>query len=211
MKNEEICFNIAINSKKRANVVIKELFRKTIHLCSAFIPLFLGWNRGITIALLIFALISYVICEYVRMRGISVPLISAITEAAARKRDENRFVLGPVTLCSGIILCALIWSPLEAAAIGIYALSFGDGLASLVGKLFGKIKIPFTFGKTVEGCLACFFAIFCESFLVSKNTFVSLVLAFVGMIIEVLPLKDLDNIFIPLVIGGLANFLLYIV
>ncbi|MCR5605888.1 MAG: phosphatidate cytidylyltransferase, partial [Treponema sp.] len=193
---------MAINSKKRANVVVKELFRKLIHLGSAFIPLFLKWNKGITIALLLFALVTYIICEAIRMRGISVPLISAITEAAARKRDENHFVLGPVTLCAGIILCALIWTPLEAASIGIYALSFGDGLASLVGKLFGRIKIPFTFGKTVEGCLACFFAIFCEAFLVSNNTFIALVLAFVGMIIEVLPLKDFDNIFIPLIIGG---------
>ena len=40
-------------------------------------------------------------------------------------------------------------------------------------------------------------------------TYISLLIASVGMLIEVLPLKDLDNIVIPVVLGGLAQLQLF--
>ena len=123
------------------------------------------------------------------------------------RRDENKFVLGPVTLVAGIIAAALLWNE-KAAAVGILALAFGDGLASLVGKAFGRIRIPFTFGKTAAGSLACFGAIFCTTFFVSQNCLLSLIIAFCGMAVEVLPLKDLDNVLIPILLGGVAQYLL---
>ena len=105
------------------------------------------------------------------------------------------------------------WIP---ASIGIFALSFGDGLASLFGKLFGKIKIPFTQGKSVAGSLTCFTAIFISSFLLlyfskanlqflTDYSSLSLILAAVGMGIELLPLRDFDNLLIPVLIGAVAN------
>lgn len=187
--------------------IFKEIFRKSIHLCSAFVPTFLALAYKPVIALLFAALIFYSFTEFVRLKGINVPVVSKITSIAARKRDENKFVLGPVTLVAGIISAALLWNP-DSARIGIYALAFGDGLASLVGKLFGRIYIPFTKGKTAAGSLACFFAVFISSFCVGGNAAVSFILAFVAMIVEVIPMTDFDNIVIPVVIGGLAQYLL---
>lgn len=187
--------------------IFKEVFRKSIHLCSAFVPALLALAYKPVIALLFAALIFYSFTEFVRLKGINVPVVSRITSIAARKRDENKFVLGPVTLVAGIISAALLWNP-DSARIGIYALAFGDGLASLVGKLFGRIYIPFTKGKTAAGSLACFFAVFISSFCVGGNAVVSFILAFVAMIVEVIPMTDFDNIVIPVVIGGLAQYLL---
>lgn len=187
--------------------IFKEVFRKSIHLCSAFVPTLLALAYKPVIALLFAALIFYSFTEFVRLKGINVPVVSKITSIAARKRDENKFVLGPVTLVAGIISAALLWNP-DSARIGIYALAFGDGLASLVGKLFGRIYIPFTKGKTAVGSLACFFAVFISSFCVGGNAAVSFILAFVAMIVEVIPMTDFDNIVIPVVIGGLAQYLL---
>lgn len=187
--------------------IFKEVFRKSIHLCSAFVPTLLALAYKPVIALLFAALIFYSFTEFVRLKGINVPVVSKITSIAARKRDENKFVLGPVTLVAGIISAALLWNP-DSARIGIYALAFGDGLASLVGKLFGRIYIPFTKGKTAAGSLACFFAVFISSFCVGGNAAVSFILAFVAMIVEVIPMTDFDNIVIPVVIGGLAQYLL---
>lgn len=201
-------FQNGILIKRYRIVIFKEVFRKSIHLCSAFVPTLLAIAYKPVLLLLFAALICYSLTEVVRLKGINVPLISKITSIAARKRDENKFVLGPVTLVVGIILAALLWKP-QAARIGIYALAFGDGLASLVGKLFGRIYIPFTKGKTAAGSLACFYAVFVSSFLVGRNAFVSLVLGFVAMIVEVIPMTDFDNIVIPVVIGGLAQFLLF--
>ena len=130
--------------------------------------------------------------------------LAKITAVAARRRDENKFVKGPITLVLGIIGCALLWHS-QATAIGIYALAFGDGFASLFGKLFGRVHIPWTKGKTVVGSLVCFFAVFVSSFLVCHNTLYAYMLAFIAMIIEVLPLGDFDNILIPIIVGGIAE------
>ncbi len=142
-----------------------------------------------------------------RLQGIDIPFISRITEVAARKRDEDKFVLGPVTLVIGILI-ASIFLPLEYATVGIFALAFGDGLASLVGKLIGKITIPGAHGKTAAGSLACFTAVFVATFIYSKNCFVSLCVATCAMFIEILPLKDLDNVIIPVSIGFVYGLLI---
>ncbi|MBQ6779842.1 MAG: phosphatidate cytidylyltransferase [Treponema sp.] len=201
------CAQVGIDIKRQLYDLQKELFRKVIHICTAFIPLLLHYFYVPTLIALALAGILYVIAEKMRMHGKEIPLISDITAAAARKRDENKFVLGPVTLVAGVVLAALLWKEVPAA-IGILALSFGDGLASLAGKAIGKIRIPFTFGKTAAGSLTCFWAIFCSSFLVCKNCFVSLVVALIGMGIEILPLKDFDNVLIPVLLGGVAQYLL---
>ena len=189
-----------IIARQRLNAIFKELFRKSIHICSSFVPLFLGFAYLPVIALLILAIVVYTISELLRAKGINIPLISKITEIAARKRDENRFVLGPVTLACGILIAALLL-PLDCARVGIFALAFGDGLASLMGKLFGKITIPGAHGKTAAGSLTCFFAVFISTFCCCGNCLVSLITALCAMFIEVLPLSDFDNLIIPPVIG----------
>lgn len=204
-----------ITSRQRRNILLKEVFRKSIHLCTAFVPPLLWYAQKPTLILLSCAVVLYSVSEILRLNGREVFLISAITEAAARKRDENSFVLGPVTLAVGIIVTSLLWDKIPAT-IGIYALAFGDGLASLAGKLFGRIQIPFTEGKTVAGSLTCFAAIFISCYIVCcvlvagsvDIARVALVVASIGMFIEVMPLKDFDNLFIPVLLGALAQELL---
>ena len=191
-----------IVQRQRLNAIFKELFRKSIHICSSFVPFFLGLAYWPVVTLLVLAVIVYSVCEILRSKGIEIPLISKITEIAARKRDENRFVLGPVTLVCGILLAALLL-PLDCARVGIFALAFGDGLASLMGKLFGKITIPGAHGKTAAGSLTCFFAVFVSTFCCCGNCFIALVIALSAMFIEILPLADFDNLIIPPVIGFL--------
>lgn len=210
MKRRRIqSFETGVLIRQKINSIKKELFRKTIHLCSAFVPLFLRLMYWPTIILLLLAVIVYSVCEVARYHGKTIPLISKITEVAARKRDENKFVLGPVTLVFGILIAALLL-PLGSATVGIYALSFGDGLASLVGKTFGRHCIPFTKGKTYAGSLACFFAVFVSCFCCCLNPLIALVIGISAMVIEMLPLKDFDNLIIPIAIGSIYRFLLYV-
>ena len=197
------CYQIGIELKNQFTSLRKEFFRKTIHICAAVVPLLLHIARVPTILCLCAAGILYIIAESLRTNGHEIPLISDITAAAARKRDENKFVLGPVTLVAGIIAASVLWDE-RAAAVGILALAFGDGLASLAGKTFGKIRVPCTHGKTVEGSLTCFAAIFCSTFFVTQDCRLSLLVAVTGALIEVLPLKDFDNLIIPVLLGGIV-------
>lgn len=194
-----------LRNQRKYNI-LKELFRKTIHICSAFVPLLLRYIYWPTIGLLVFAAVVYTICQILMLRGIQIPLVSNIINLAARKRDENKFVLGPLTLVFGILIAALIL-PLPYASVGIFALSFGDGSASLVGKLFGKITIPGARGKTVAGSMACFMAVYISTFCCSRNCLVSFITAVIAMFVEVLPLADFDNLIIPIIIGSSYYFL----
>ena len=189
-----------IIERQRLNAIFKELFRKSIHICSSFIPLFLKFAYWPVIALLILAVVIYTVSEVLRSKDINIPVISKVTEIAARKRDENHFVLGPVTLVCGILIAAILL-PLDCARVGIYALAFGDGLASLMGKLFGKITIPGAHGKTAAGSLTCFLAVFVSTFCCCGDCFIALCVALCAMFIEILPLSDFDNLIIPPAIG----------
>lgn len=196
----------AVNAQYKTSI-LKEAFRKSIHMCSAFVPFFLSLNYRATLAALAAAAAAYSASEVCRMHAVEVPIISRITRAAARRKDEDAFALGPVMLVLGILCAALLWRN-EASRIGIYALAFGDGLASLVGKSIGRVRIPFLHGKTVAGSLACFMAVFISSVAVCQKADVCLILAFAAMFTEMMPLGDADNLFIPVIVGGLAQIML---
>ncbi|MDR3284928.1 MAG: phosphatidate cytidylyltransferase [Treponema sp.] len=189
--------------------LLKEIFRKTIHICTALVPFFLKLAYWPTLIVLGIMLAVYCTAEGLRYRGMEVPLISAVTKSAARKWDENRFVLGPVTLAAGVLLTAFLFDPLPAA-IGIYALAFGDGLASLAGKFLGKTANPFVSRKTVIGSHACFVAVFLSTYAVSGSAHAALWTAIAGMCIEILPLRDFDNLLIPLSLAALNQLVPHI-
>jgi dolichol kinase len=185
-----------------------EVLRKGIHLLIAIVPTLAGVvGVRLTLVILAFGTIVYTLCETLRMAGKPVPVISRVTSLAARRRDAGKFVLGPVTLGIGAML-ALTLYPNPAASVAIYSLAFGDGLSSLVGKLFGTIRLPFTGGKSLEGSLTCFLAVFVSAFALTGKALPSMVVAFLATITEAMPLKDLDNIILPFVAGGFAFMLL---
>lgn len=186
---------------------LKELLRKGIHISSSITAISLIYfDKLITAAALITLGIVYTICELFRQKGYEVPLITKVTSAASRARDEGHFVLGPLALVVGLLLTVIIFDN-TISICGIFALAFGDGVASLVGRLFGRIPIPFTFGKTVEGSLACFFAIFTTIFFYCHSCNNAFVMAITAMAIEALPLGDFDNIAIPISTAIVATIL----
>lgn len=180
-----------------------EFLRKSIHLLIAIVPLLAAVDVTATLGLLGAGAIVYAYAELERRAGNNLGFVSTITFAAARDRDQGRFVLGPVTLAIGAMLALLLY-PEPAASIAIYALAFGDGLSSIVGKLFGRIRIPLTGGKTFAGSFTCFAAVFIIAFRITGRTVPSLLVALGATALEALPTKDLDNIILPVGTGFLA-------
>jgi dolichol kinase len=180
-----------------------EVVRKSIHFLVALVPGMALINYPLTVLALTVGVLGYTVMEQMRLAGVEVPLVSTLTSMASRPRDRDRFVLGPVTLGIGALLALLLF-PAPAACIGIYALAFGDGFASLVGKLFGRVRPVFLLGKSVEGSIACFVAVFISAWLVSRNYMVALIAAVAATAVEALPLKDYDNIALPLLVGAVV-------
>lgn len=197
----------AIRSKASPEEISIEITRKSIHLLIALTPSLLALSRTFTIALLGTGILAYSIFEALRLQGIRIPLISWLTSRAARLRDNGNFVKGPVTLGLGALLSVLIFPPIQAS-IAIYILAFGDGFSSLVGKTFGRVTLPYTGGKSLEGSMTCFLTSFLSSYLVSSQLFASLGIALMATIVEAAPTKDWDNIVLPLAAGMMAVILL---
>jgi dolichol kinase len=185
-----------------------EVLRKSIHLLVALVPTLASFLGVVPmVGLLAVGTLCYASCEALRMNGTEVPVISRVTALAARRRDSGKFVLGPITLGLGAMLSLMLY-PNPAASVAIYTLAFGDGLSSLVGKLFGTIRLPFTGGKSLEGSMTCFIAVFVSALALSRKPLASAAVALVATLTEAMPLKDFDNIVLPVVAGGMALLLL---
>jgi dolichol kinase len=185
------------------SAIQRELLRKGIHLFIACVPSLAAFNPQLTFLLVGLGTLFYTGSEILRINGRRVILISAVTEFASRERDRGRIVLGPITLGLGA-MAALYFYPEPAAALAIYALAFGDGLSSLFGRFFGGMSMPLFPEKTVGGSLTCFTAVFLVTFGVIGSFPKACVIAAAATLIEMLPLKDLDNLAIPLGTGLVA-------
>jgi len=181
-----------------------ELIRKTIHLMIAVVPFFAALNVSFTMSLLGAGTIMYTYSELRRLSGRPVLIVSRITLLASRPRDAGGIVMGPITLAMGAMLALLLY-PGPAATIAIYALAFGDGLSSLVGKMYGRVRIPLTGGKTYVGSLTCFLAVLAASYGVTGDAQASVMIALAATLLEALPVKDLDNILLPVGTGFAAQ------
>ena len=186
-----------------------ELVRKSIHFLIALTPTIASIDRSVAVFLLAGGCLVYTAAESFRLAGTSVPVISALTAAASRERDKGRFVLGPVTLALGAMLALLLY-PDPSATIAVYALAFGDGLASVVGKIFGRTRPAFLKGKSVEGSAACFAVVFIAAVRVAGDLRIAFFAAVVATFVEALPLEDYDNIALPVAVGFSLEFIAHL-
>ncbi len=184
-----------------------EVIRKALHLLIAFVPLLAGIDLRVTMMLLAGGTLFYVFAERMRIEGRPVFIVADLTIIASREQDKGRFVLGPVTLGVGAMLSLLLY-PSTAAAIAIYALAFGDGFASLAGKLFRSPTIPFTRNKTLAGTSACFLAVFLATWKLTGRLSVALIIAVGATTLELIPIRDFDNLILPVGTGFVAAYIL---
>jgi dolichol kinase len=189
------------------NVLKTILVRKSLHFLVALAPALASFSFPLTVIILSAGTVFYAFAESFRLAGSNAPFLSRITVIASHSRDRERFVLGPVTLGAGALF-SLLSFPHEAFAIAMYALALGDGFAGLVGRIAGRLRPRFLFGKSIEGSLACFTMIWASAYLVTHNRTCALISAVLGCVVEALPAEDFDNILIPLIVGSVAAFYL---
>lgn len=184
-----------------------EMVRKSLHFLIALVPLLAAYSLTGTLFLLAFGTLFYAVAETSRRRGRPVFVVSDLTLIASRSGEKGKFVLGPITLGLGAML-ALILYPEPAASIAIFALAFGDGIASLAGKVLRGPAIPFTRGKTLSGTLACFVVVFIVTLKLTSRPVESLAIAAATAILEAIPAGNFDNMVVPFGVGLLATELL---
>jgi len=186
-----------------------ELVRKALHLLIALVPRLAAIDTEMAMLMLGAGTLFYVLSEQLRLEGHRVFIVSDLTIIASRDRDRGRFVLGPVTLGVGAMLSLLLY-PSTAASIAIYALAFGDGLASLAGKAVRHPVIHLAPNKTLAGSLACFAAVLAGTWRLTGRPADAVVIAAAATTLELLPIRDFDNLILPVGTGFVAARLLQV-
>jgi dolichol kinase len=142
----------------------------------------------------------YFVSELLRINGTNVPLISRITILAADKPELHEFNTSPIFHALGIALALIIFPP-QIGYAAVAVLSLGDSSASIFGKRFGRMKVPFNRGKSVVGSVMGLVFAFLGA-LLFVDWFTAAVGAAAGILIEVIPTPIEDNLLIPLVAGA---------
>jgi len=193
----------ALRSRPAADTVSLEIIRKSIHLLVALVPVIASLSVPFTMVLLGAGTLFYVVAENARRAGLQIVLVSDLTLIAARSREKGRFVLGPVTLGLGAMLSLMLY-PMQASAIALYSLAFGDSLAGLVGRSVGGWRVPFTRTKTLAGSTACFVGILALAYRSGADLKAAVYIAATGAVLEAISPDDMDNILIPVGTGFVA-------
>ncbi|NYB52650.1 MAG: phosphatidate cytidylyltransferase [Methanobacteriaceae archaeon] len=172
----------------------KELWRQLIHASGVFIVVLSYFLPPNLLIILCMAILVFVEIVFRLDHNHHIPFFSTILRVAKRKHDERGFVYFFI----GIIITLYFFQfNMAIANAAILILLFGDSASTLIGKRFGKIRLPFQPHKTLEGSLA-FLVV---GFLVSL-TQLPLIPAFLGSLAGALteaysPVDD--NVPIPLV------------
>ncbi|MBN3889195.1 MAG: phosphatidate cytidylyltransferase [Nostoc sp. JL31] len=185
-----------------------EIVRKIVHIGTGNVILIAWWldipaSVGITASILASAitLLSY-----------RLPILPGINSVGRQSLGTFFYSV------SFGILVAWFWylQQPQYAALGILVMTWGDGLAALIGQRFGKHKYK-VFGtqKSWEGSLTMMLVSYLVSNLILVGTqgnswqtwTVSLLVAFTATALEAVSFLGIDNLTVPLGSAALAFFL----
>jgi phytol kinase len=155
--------------------------------------------------------------------GLGLMKDEASVKAMTRTGDRREILRGPLFYgLIFVILTLIYWKDSPIGIIALMLMCGGDGLADILGRRFKSPKVPWNTSKTTLGSLGMFIGGWVLSVLivwiylfmgVFHGTIVDFllpisVIALLGMAVEALPLKDIDNITVTLaaVLLGITFF-----
>jgi len=124
-------------------------------------------------------------------------LADYVTEELQTYERPKEYFQGVITFLVGSLLSIIVF-PLHIATACIAVLALGDSISTLIGKFYGKHKLPINKKSTWEGSLAFF--IIALSVLWLFDPIKALPVAIAVTVVEMLPKLD-DNLTIPLTVG----------
>jgi phytol kinase len=154
--------------------------------------------------------------------GLGIVKDEASVKAMSRTGDRREILRGP--LFYGIIfvvMTLLFWKDSPIGMIAVMLMCGGDGLADITGRGIRSPKLPWNRDKSVAGSLGMLLGgwvltAFILFIFVLKGVFIGLFtgyllpvtyLAVLAMLVESLPIKDVDNITITLAAVALGYLL----
>lgn len=198
--------------------------RKIIHIGTGpiFVLCWLLFNDSPTAPWLA-ALVPLAITLQFALVGTGFVKDPAAVEAMSRTGDRKEILRGPLFYGIAFVLLTLaFWRNSPIGIVALMILCGGDGLADIVGKKVGGIRLPWSPKKTLAGSLTMLLGGFLLAVMImwvfvwqgyfpqpmSRYLLPIGVIALGTTLIESLPFTDVDNITIPLV-SILIGFLVF--
>lgn len=185
------------------------VIRKMAHLLGGFFLVVFYWavnqNYGEKTALLIFFLflLSLLLFDYLRLTGkIAVP-----GEKEYAKEPEKKGLNAATYFIMAVLVC-FIFFEFKIALTALAMLLVAEPVAALVGKKWGRYRIPrLKKEKNWEGVLAGFAANLTVGLLIWPSLILILPMALVASLVEPISYKIDDNLTVP-VLSGLVGQLI---
>jgi len=182
----------------------QDISRKVVHIAAgSWLIVWLlfdngHWSKYLNIAPALIWLILLLI------KGFTADENDEAVKTMTRTGDRKELLKGPLyfTIVMCIMGTVFYNSPMALIAMGI--LGWGDGLAPVFGKRFGKHKFYILSEKSMEGSLAFLIFGILGAILLNLifhaglNLYFILIIGLIATIIEAVSPKDLDNLLIPL-------------
>ncbi|MBI5176925.1 phosphatase PAP2 family protein [Candidatus Micrarchaeota archaeon] len=174
-----------------------ETRRQAIHLVFGVFLVSLGiaFGKSFLIESLLAMLAGLLLLVHLRLGGVKVWFFELVLEVFERK-DVELPGRGALHYLVGSLLVAAFARDFNFALAAIAILAVGDGLATLVGTHYGRIRLPWHRHKSLEGSAAFFAGGAVAAF--PLVGFASLAYAFGLAVIESLPIDADDNLLVPL-------------
>ncbi|EOY34558.1 Phosphatidate cytidylyltransferase family protein isoform 3 [Theobroma cacao] len=134
----------------------QKLNRKLVHISIGLVfmlcwPLFSSGYRGAILA----AITPGVNIIRMLLIGSGLWKDEATVKSMSRYGDYRELLKGPLYYATTITLaCALYWRTSPIAVAAICNLCAGDGIADVVGRRFGRQKLPYNSNKSIAGSVA---------------------------------------------------------
>lgn len=198
-----------MNNTQKRRIFQKEVLRKFIHLLE--LPVLLGYTvvaalYGPKIGILVLTALLIILLEieYIRLEyKLKLP---AVIDILRRKEKDN--VAGNIFFVASTIICFAAFDyPIALLAL-LYAV-FGDLVAALVGRRFGRTRIAR--GKTVEGFIGGFMMNLLVGYLIVPDAWhIFIPMALTASVVELWTGKLDDNLTVPLASGFIGQILLFL-
>ena len=155
--------------------------------------------------------------------GVGILKDEAAVKAMSRTGDRREILQGPFYYgIIFVILTIVYWYKNPVGILALMALCGGDGLADILGRKFGKAKLPWSESKTWIGSLGMFFGSWLLSLFIVMpfaatgifefslgEVFLPITLISLGAtVVESLPLKEIDNITVTMAALILGHILI---
>lgn len=203
--------------------ISSHLSRKIIHIGTGplFVACWLLFDDS-NLSRYLASLVPFSITAQFVLVGTGVIRDEAAVQAMSRSGDRREILRGP--LFYGILFVILTIVYWKSSPIGMVALMLmcgGDGLADILGRRYGSVKLPWNPNKSLAGSFGMFIGGWILATLilllyvqaeVFRGTLFDYLLpltwiALAGTVVESLPLRDIDNITVTLTAVLLGHLL----